>query len=165
MADFLTCLLLLGWRFHWLLESQGSSRKSWGDLLLLMRWLMTNFQKTGWTVLFSAVYMVAGVRLMQWLATVIYITPSGSIMHNLFMAIVPPINALVMSAPGGYLIYKIWKDGWRTYFSWERWSGVIVGNQNLEFFELFVKQSLADDPLSKSKSNSASFKDEIKDII
>ena len=76
-----------------------------------MRWLMTNFQKTLWTVLFSAVYMVAGVRLMQWLATVIYITPSGSIMHNLFMAIVPPINALAVSAPGGYLIYKIWKDG------------------------------------------------------
>ena len=55
--------------------------------------------------------MVAGVRLMQWLATVIYITPSGSIMHNLFMAIVLPINALAVSAPGGYLIYKIWKDG------------------------------------------------------
>ena len=84
---------------------------SWVDLLLLMRWLMTNFQKTIWTILFSAVYMVAGVRLMQWLATVIYITPSGSIMHNLFMAIVPPINALAVSAPGGYLIYKIWKDG------------------------------------------------------
>ena len=84
---------------------------SWGDLLLLIRWLMTNFQKTVWTILFSAVYMVAGVRLMQWLATVIYITPSGSIMHNLFMAIVPPINALAVSAPGGYLIYKIWKDG------------------------------------------------------
>ena len=76
-----------------------------------MRWLMTNFQKTVWTVLFSAVYMVAGVRLMQWLATVIYITPSGIIMHNLFMAIVPPINALAVSTPGGFLIYKIWKDG------------------------------------------------------
>ena len=72
---------------------------------------MTDFQKAVWTVLFSAVYMVAGVRLMQWLATVIYITPSGSIMHNLFMAIVPPINALAVSAPGGYLIYKIWKHG------------------------------------------------------
>jgi len=71
---------------------------------------MTNFQKTVWTVLFSAVYMVVGVRLMQWLATVIYVTPSGSIMHNLFMAIVTPIIALAVSAPGGYLIYKIWKD-------------------------------------------------------
>ena len=48
---------------------------------------------------------------MQWLATVIYITPSGSIMHNLFMAILPPFNALAVSAPGGYLTYKIWKDG------------------------------------------------------
>ena len=48
---------------------------------------------------------------MQWLATVIFITPSGSIMHNLFMAIVPAINALAVSAPGGYLICKIWKDG------------------------------------------------------
>ena len=76
-----------------------------------MRWLMTNFQKIVWTVLFSAVYMVAGVRLMQWLATVVCITPSGSIMHKLFMAIVPPIKALAVSAPGGYLIYKIWKDG------------------------------------------------------
>ena len=71
---------------------------------------MTDFQKAVWTFLFSAVYMVAGVRLMQWLATVIYITPSGNIMHNLIMAIVPPINALAVSAPGGYLIYKIWKD-------------------------------------------------------
>ena len=106
------CSLLLGWRFHWWQESLGSSRMSWRDLLLLMRWLMTNFQKTVWTVLFSAVYMVAGVRLMQWLATVIYITPSGIIMHNLFMAIVPPINALAVSTPGGFLIYKIWKDGW-----------------------------------------------------
>ena len=47
---------------------------------------------------------------MQWLATVINITPSGIIMHNIFIAIVPPINALAVSAPGGYLIYKIWKD-------------------------------------------------------
>ena len=29
------CLLLLGWRFHWLQESLGSSRMSWGDLQLL----------------------------------------------------------------------------------------------------------------------------------
>ena len=72
---------------------------------------MTDFQKVVWTVLFSAIYMVPGVKLMQWLATVIYITPSGSIIYNLFMAIVPPINALAVSAPGGYLIYKIWKDG------------------------------------------------------
>lgn len=72
---------------------------------------MTDFQKAVWTVLFSAVYMVADVRLMQRLANVIYITPSGSIMHKLFIAIVPPINALTVSAPGGYLIYKIGKDG------------------------------------------------------
>ena len=72
---------------------------------------MTDFQKAVWTVLFSAVYMVADVRLMQRLATVIYITPSGRIMHNIFIAIVPPINALAVSAPGGYLIYKNWKDG------------------------------------------------------
>jgi len=55
--------------------------------------------------------MVAGVRLMQWLATFIYVTPSGSIIHNIFMVIVTPIIALAVSAPGGYLIYKIWKDG------------------------------------------------------
>ena len=67
---------------------------------------MTNFQKTVWTILFSAVYMVAGVRLMQWLATVIYITPSGSIMHNLFMAIVPPINALANALIGGTIAMK-----------------------------------------------------------
>ena len=72
---------------------------------------MTDFQKAVWTVLFSAVYVLAGVRLMQWLATVIFITPSVSIMHNLFMAIVPPINALAVSARGGYLICNIWKDG------------------------------------------------------
>ena len=62
---------------------------------------MTDFQKAVWTVLFSDVYMVAGVRLMQWLATVISIIPSGSVMHNLFIGIVPPINALSVSAPGG----------------------------------------------------------------
>ena len=72
---------------------------------------MTDFQKAVWAVLFSAVYMEADVRLMQRLATVIYITPSGSIMHNLFIATVPLINALAVSAPGGYLICKIWKEG------------------------------------------------------
>ena len=46
---------------------------------------MTDFQKVVWTVLFSAIYMVAaGVKLMQWLATVIYITPSRSIIYNPF---------------------------------------------------------------------------------
>ena len=74
---------------------------------------MTDFQEAVWTVLFSAVYMVAGVRLMQWLATVIYITPSGSIMHNLFMAIVPPINALAVSAPGGAAVLLRHADGVR----------------------------------------------------
>ena len=37
--------------------------------------------------------------------------------------------------------------------------------KNFEFFELLVKQSLADDPLFKSKLDSASFKEEIKGII
>ena len=34
-----------------------------------------------------------------------------------------------------------------------------------EYFELFIKQSFAGDPLFKSKSDSASFKEESKGII
>ena len=126
---------------------------------------MTDFQKVVWTVLFSAIYMVAGVKLMQWLATVIYITQRRSIIHNLFMAIVPPINALAVSAPVGYLIYKIWKDGLLTCSSLERWSWVILRNQKFEYFKLFTKQSLTGDLLFKSKSDSASFKEEIKSVV
>ena len=70
---------------------------------------MTNFQKTVWTVLFSAVYMVAGVRLMQWLATVIYVPPSGSVTHTLFMAIVTPLNALASAFSGVTIAMKsVW---------------------------------------------------------
>jgi len=42
---------------------------------------------------------------------------------------------------------------------------VILWNQYFEFFELFAKGSLTGDPLFESKSDSASFKEEIKGII
>ena len=42
---------------------------------------------------------------------------------------------------------------------------MILRNQDFEFLELFIKQSLAGDPLFKSKADSASFKKEIKGNI
>ena len=42
---------------------------------------------------------------------------------------------------------------------------MILRNQDFEFLELFIKQSLAGDPLFKSKADSASFKEEIKGIV
>ena len=42
---------------------------------------------------------------------------------------------------------------------------MILRNQDFKFLELFIKQSLAGDPLLKSKADSASFKEEIKGII
>ena len=41
----------------------------------------------------------------------------------------------------------------------------ILWDQELQFFEPFIKQSLAGDPLFKSKSDSASLKEEIKGIV
>ena len=71
---------------------------------------MNNFQKMVWTSAFAALYMIAGVRLSRWVTASVYVVPTGSAMHNLLMVLVPPFIALAIAAPGGYLVYRIWKD-------------------------------------------------------
>ena len=71
---------------------------------------MTGYQKMAWTIAFSALYMIAGVRFVRWIATTTYMTPNGDSVQNLLMALLTPFIALLISAPGGYLIYKIWKE-------------------------------------------------------
>ena len=71
---------------------------------------MTGYQKMAWTISFSAFYMIEGVRFVRWTTTTTYITPNGDSVQNLLMALLTPFIALLISAPGGYLIYKIWKE-------------------------------------------------------
>lgn len=71
---------------------------------------MNNFQKIVWTFAFAALYMIAGVRLSRWITSAVYIVPTGSTMHNVLIVLISPFIALAISAPGGYLVYRIWKD-------------------------------------------------------
>tara|TARA_B100001939_G_scaffold134512_1_gene116848 strand:+ start:283 stop:501 length:219 start_codon:yes stop_codon:yes gene_type:complete len=71
---------------------------------------MAVYQKILWTIAFSAFYMIAGVRFVRWTATTTYMTPNGDSVQNLLMPLVTPFIALLISAPGGYLIYKVWKE-------------------------------------------------------
>ena len=66
---------------------------------------MTDFQKFAWTIAFGGLYLIAGIRACNWL------TSQLSDLTTVVQFLLLPLIALVIAAPGSYLVFKIWKKG------------------------------------------------------
>ena len=66
---------------------------------------MTDLQKFAWTIAFGGLYLIAGIRACNWLTSQLRdLTPAVQ-----FLLL--PLIALVIAAPGSFLVFKIWKKG------------------------------------------------------
>ena len=66
---------------------------------------MTDSQKLVWTIAFGGFYLIAGTRVCNWLTSQV----SDLTMVEQFLLL--PLIALVIAAPGSFLVFKIWKKG------------------------------------------------------
>ena len=66
---------------------------------------MTDSQKLLWTIAFGGFYLIAGTRACNWL------TSQLSYLTTVAQFLLLPLIALVIVAPGSFLVFKIWKKG------------------------------------------------------
>lgn len=66
---------------------------------------MTDGQKFAWTVAFGGLYLIAGIRVCNWL------TGHLGDLNTVVQVFVLPFIALAIAAPGSFLVFKMWKKG------------------------------------------------------
>ncbi|MDB4623079.1 hypothetical protein OAE36_00260 [bacterium] len=66
---------------------------------------MTDLQKFAWTIAFSGLYLIAGIRACNWLTSQL---GDLNVVAQLLML---PFIALLIAAPGSFLVFKLWEKG------------------------------------------------------
>ena len=66
---------------------------------------MTDLQKFVWTIVFGGLYLIVGIRACNWL------TSQLGDLNILVQLLMLPFIALLIAAPGSFLVFKFWKKG------------------------------------------------------
>ena len=66
---------------------------------------MTDFQNFLWTVAFGGLYLIVGIRACNWLTSLL-----GDL-NVVAQFLILPFIALLIAAPGSFLVFKLWKKG------------------------------------------------------